>query len=181
LVSDPETTGNLNGTMSTTDSVCSWLAATSLSHTISSVPWIIPTVQTVHILMVAAVMTSVLMVNMGLLRAAHHDLPMDWLVRRFLPTLWWALPVLLVTGVTLIVGEPARTLKNPVFYLKMALLLSAIVLMLFAWNPLQRDASYWHRHGRRRRRVARAIAMASLLLFVSIVFAGRWIAYVQGE
>lgn len=160
------------------DAVCTWLASTSLSHMIVDVPWIIPTVQTVHILLVAIVMSSVLMINLGLLSPAPCDPSMDWLVRRFLPWLWWALPVLLVTGATLIVGEPARALKNPVFYLKMALLVGAIILMLLARMPLTSDASYWHRHGARRW-AARGIAIASLLLFAGIVFAGRWIAYAQ--
>jgi hypothetical protein len=162
------------------DTVCTWLASTSLSHTISGVSWIIPTVQTIHILMVATVMTSVLMVNLGLLRSALREPSMDWLVRRFLPYYWWALPVLLSTGVALIVGEPSRTLKNPVFYLKMTLLVGAIILTVFARIPLKGDASYWHQQGGRRW-AARGIAIASLLLFVGIVFAGRWIAYAQGE
>jgi hypothetical protein len=166
--------------VSTTDTVCNWLASTSLSQTISGVPWIIPTVQTIHILMVATVMSSVLMVNLGLLRSARREATMDWLVRRFLPYYWWALPVLLSTGVALIVGEPNRTLKNPVFYLKMTLLVGAIILMIFARMPLKGDASYWHQPGGRRW-AARAIAMTSLLLFVGIVFGGRWIAYAQSE
>jgi len=41
---------------------CDWLAASSPSQTIQTVSWIIPAVQTVHILCVAAVMSSVLIV-----------------------------------------------------------------------------------------------------------------------
>ena len=40
---------------------------------------------------------------------------------RFLPLVWWSLPVLLATGAIMIIGEPARSLKNPAFQLKMTL------------------------------------------------------------
>ena len=164
--------------MGVTDAFCRWLAATPLSHTISSVEWIIPAVQTVHILAVAAVLTSVLMISRRLLQAGPGEPSMAWVARRFLPYIWWPLPVLLLTGATLIVGEPARALKNPVFYLKMGLLLAAVAVTLACQLPLRRDANYWHR-GRLRRWAAWLVALAALLLFAGIAIAGRWIAYLQ--
>ena len=41
------------------DNFCSWLDQTPLSQAIQSTPWVIPAVQTVHILAIAAVMSSV--------------------------------------------------------------------------------------------------------------------------
>ena len=90
-----------------------------------------------------------------------------------------ALPVLLATGLTLIIAEPARALQNPVFLLKMGLLIAAIGVMLMCQIPLQRDAAFWDRNVARRR-LAGVIAIVSLPLWVGIVCAGRWIAYFQG-
>ena len=39
-----------------------------------------------------------------------------------------SLLILLATGTIMIIGEPPRTLKNPVFQLKMALLVGAVTV-----------------------------------------------------
>jgi uncharacterized membrane protein len=161
------------------DSFCKWLAATSLSETIQTIEWIIPAVQTVHILAVAAVMSSVLMIDLRLLGLGARALSIESTAKRFLPFIWWPLPVLLVTGATLIIAEPSRALQNPVFVLKMGLLIVAVIVTLTCQIPLRHDAAFWDRSASRRR-AASLIAIASLPLWVGIVFAGRWIAYVQG-
>lgn len=127
------------------DNFCDWLERTPLSQAIQGAGWIVPTVQTIHILAIAAVLSSALMI------ALRGD-------TRLRPVIWWTLPVLLATGITMIIGEPVRSLENPVFQLKMALLACAIVVMLLPFK-------------------SRIIAIVSLPLWVGIVFAGRWIAY----
>jgi hypothetical protein len=164
--------------VSTTDTFCRWLATTALSQTIANVSWIIPAVQTVHILAVAAVLTAVLMIDRRLLQTRACEPSMAWVASRFLPFIWWPLPVLLVTGLTLIVGEPDRTLKNPEFFLKMGLLLAAVLVTLACQIPLGRDPDFWHQRTARRW-AARLLAITSLLLFAGIAIAGRWIAYTQ--
>jgi hypothetical protein len=161
------------------DSFCIWLAATSVSQTIQTVEWIIPAVQTVHILAVAAVMTSVLMIDLRLLGLGSRDQPLAAVARRFLPFVWWPLPILLATGATLIVAEPARALQNPVFILKMGLLLAAAGITLACQIPLRKNSAFWELSAGRRRG-ARVIASVSLPLWIGIIFAGRWIAYIQG-
>jgi hypothetical protein len=161
------------------DSFCKWLAATPLSETIQTVEWIIPAVQTVYILAVAAVMSSVLMIDLRLLGLGARALSIESTAKRFLPFIWWPLPVLLATGATLIIAEPSRALQNPVFVLKMGLLIAAMLVTLICQIPLRRDSAFWDRNASRRR-AAVLIAIASLPLWVGIVFAGRWIAYVQG-
>ncbi|MGB8694932.1 MAG: DUF6644 family protein [Steroidobacteraceae bacterium] len=161
------------------DALCTGLAATPASQTIKSVAWIIPTIQTLHILAVATVMTSVLMIDLRLLGVGARERTMAWITHRFLPYVWWPLPVLLATGASLIVAEPARTLKGPVFAVKMGLLILAAGVTLVCQIPLRRDAQRWERSASLRW-AARCLAVASLSLWVAIVFAGRWIAYAQG-
>jgi len=158
---------------------CDWLANTPVSQTIQTVSWIIPAVQTVHILAVAAVLTSALMIDLRLLGARSTDQPVASITNRFLPFIWWPLPLLLTTGALLIIAEPARSLQNPVFLLKMALLLAAAAVTLACQLPLRKDPFFWDAN-EGRKRAARLIALASLPLWIAIVFAGRWIAYVQG-
>ena len=158
---------------------CNWLAATSLSQTIQTVEWIIPAVQTLHILAVSVVVTSAVMIDLRLLGVGGRRQPMVAVTGRFLPFIWWPLPVLLVTGAILIVAEPARALENPVFILKMGLLVLAAAITLACEIPLRKNRAFWDLSDGRRR-AARLVALASIPLWVGIIFAGRWIAYVQG-
>ena len=102
-----------------------WLGATSLSSTIRTVGWIIPTLQTIHILGVAVLFSSAILVDLRVLGLLQRDAPLPEVAQRFLPVIWPLLLVLLVSGSLLIIGEPRRTLLNTTFYLKMALLLAA--------------------------------------------------------
>ncbi len=154
-----------------------WLAGTALSMTIQDVSWIIPTVQTVHIVCVAIVISSVFLVDLRLLGIFARAQPLAALAGRFLTWIWYILPVLLVTGSLLIIGEPGRSLENPAFGLKMLLLLTVIGVTLIIQRPLRTDAAFWEGSGGRRA-AARAIAVFSLALWSGIVFAGRWIAYI---
>ena len=179
LVSQPAACGDLSVAWHLLQPFCTWLAATSVSRTIQSIEWIIPAVQTLHILAVAAVVTSALMIDLRLLGIDRQEQTLAVIARRLLPLIWWPLPVLAVTGAVLIVAEPARSLQNPVFFLKMGLLILAAGVTLAGQIPMRVDAAFWE-VSRGRRLAAKLIALASLPLWVAIIFAGRWIAYVQG-
>jgi hypothetical protein len=160
------------------DAFCKHLSETPLSQAIQTTDWVIPAVQTVHIIAVATVITSTLMVDLRLMGFAARRQPIAAVAQRYLPPVWYALPVLLVTGVTLIVAEPSRALQNPVFMLKMGLLLLAAGITLLCQLPLRKDAGYWD-GSESRRRTVRLIGFLSFPLWTAILFAGRWIAYVQ--
>jgi hypothetical protein len=157
---------------------CEWLATTDLSAQIQTVTWIIPTVQTIHILSIASVLSAAAMVNLQVLGILSRRQPLAAVARRFLPWIWWTLIVLLLSGGTLIVGEPARSLLNPAFLLKMSLLATVLILTLILQRGLRLDALFWE-NPRGRRVGGRLLAAVSLVLWVGIVFAGRWIAYVD--
>jgi hydrogenase-4 membrane subunit HyfE len=152
---------------------CGWLEQTPLSQVIQATNWVVPAVQSVHILAIAVVASSALMIDLRLLRLAGADQPMGDILARFLPFLWWSLLALLATGTIMIIGEPARSLLNPAFQLKMTLLIAALVVTGLFQILARRNASF----GDRPRAAAVAIAVVSILLWSAIVFAGRWIAY----
>ena len=154
-----------------------WLAATPMSTAIGNAAWVTPTVQCAHILAIAAVMACMMMMNLRLLGAFGREEGVASFTRRYGTWVWPALLVLLLSGSVLIVGEPRRSLENKIFLTKMALVATASVLTLALQWPLARDAAFWDRGARQR--VAQAIALISILVWVAIVFAGRWIAYTQ--
>lgn len=154
-----------------------WLARTALSETIQNVSWIIPAVQTVHIVCVAIVIGGTFLVSLRILGVFAPSETIAALANRFLSWIWYALILLLVTGSLLIIGEPGRSLLNPAFALKMAMLVVVAGLTVLLQRPLATDAGFWDVTGGRRL-TAKAIAVLSLVLWSCIVFAGRWIAYV---
>src|SRR6266436_2563810 len=157
---------------------CKWLAATPLSHTIQETGWIIPALQTIHILSVAVVFSSAILVDLRIWRLLERDVPLPEIARRFLPTIWPVLLILLLTGSLLIVGEPRRSLLNSTFYLKMALLAVAIMLTAGLQRSISSSPNSWDKD-RGRRLAGRFAATVSILGWCSILFAGRWIAYTQ--
>jgi len=155
-----------------------WLAATPLSHIIQTTKWVIPALQTIHILSVAVVFSSAVLVDLRLWRLLNRDVPLPEMARRFLPTIWPVLLVLLITGSLLIIGEPKRSLLNSAFYLKMALLAAAIVLTAWLQWSLSSLPNFWDKD-RGRRMAGQLAATLSILVWCGILFAGRWIAYTQ--
>ena len=156
-------------------SVCDWIAATATSNFIKDATWVIPTVQSIHILAIAALLASMAMLDLRLAGVIGREQSTRQLARRFLPVLWRALPVLLGTGIVMIAGEPSRELLNRFFWIKMSTLLVALLLTI----PMQRLVTEARLMDlpRGRRNTLRAIALLSLLLWMVIVFCGRWIAY----
>ena len=156
----------------------SWLELTPFSQALQTVAWAVPAIQTVHILAIAAVMGSMLLFNLRLLGLRGMDVPLARARSRFLPVIWFSVLVLLATGLLMIAAEPGRSLLNPVFQLKMGLLLCAVVLTAATDRFLLRSPAP-KSDGLARVRVARASAILSVGLWVAILCAGRWIAYVR--
>jgi hypothetical protein len=163
--------------LATLHGLVEWIATTALSNTIQNVSWIIPTVQTIHIVCVAIVISGVFLVDMRILGVFAPTQSLASLSERFLTWIWWAILVLLLTGAILIIGEPTRSLLNPAFLAKMTMLLIVAGLTRLIQRPLATDAGYWDATSGRRGAL-KGIAIASLVLWSCIVFAGRWIAYI---
>lgn len=162
------------------DAFCDRLSESALSQAIQTTEWVIPTVQTVHILAVAAVLSSILLVNLRFIGLRAQNQSIAAVTARYVPVVWYGLPILLATGAILIVAEPSRSLQNPVFVVKMALVLLAVGATLAHQIPLTRDPEFWD-CAPSRRRLAGVLASLTMPLWVAIVFAGRWIAYVQSH
>src|SRR6202051_3883728 len=160
----------------TLNEICHWIDQTALSQWIQIAGWVVPTVQTIHILAIAVVASSALMLDLRLIGLFCPNRPREAVKARFLPLVWWPLLVLLATGLMMIIAEPARSLKNPAFQLKMSVLLAALVVTRLFQYLQRRNAAFGDlRSGSRA--AAAAVAIVSILLWSAIVFAGRWIAY----
>jgi hypothetical protein len=159
---------------------CAWLQQTAFSQTLQNVEWIVPAVQTIHILAIGAVISSALIINLRLFGILAMDQPLARVSARYLRVIWCTLPVLLVTGSLLITAEPLRSIGSPAFQLKMALLVCVSIILLVYQSRLARTAPGATRSTEAPRRGA-VLTVAALLLWIGIIFAGRWIAYAAGK
>ncbi|MGH8188341.1 MAG: DUF6644 family protein [Steroidobacteraceae bacterium] len=144
-------------------------------HLLSNVPGLPPIVQTVHLLAIATVMGSIVVICLKMLGLALPSQSTEELVRRLLPWTWSALPVLLASGLVFVIARPRRYFSNPVFGLKLALIAFAILMASVLHVIARRSPGRWDTAAGRRG--AKLMAGVSLAAWVSIVLAGRWIAY----
>lgn len=159
------------------DLICKWLAATPASKLIQDVSWVVPLTQSAHILSISIVLSAVAMMNWALLRWRGVGADIAELDRRFIPAVWVGLGGLFLTGLILIVGEPARELKNFLFWTKMALVVFIFAITWAFHRSVESNPVFWD-HSPRRVSTARYFGIASMLIWVTIVAAGRWIAFV---
>jgi uncharacterized membrane protein SirB2 len=153
-----------------------WLQKTPPSMLIDKNFWFIPTFQTIHILSIAALFGSVVMMNLRIFMLAGRSRTMTQTVRRYLPWVWWALVILLLTGLGMVVGEPVRELTNPAFWTKMVLVIVAALLSLGFQSSVHRNVALWEVTHARRVGI-RLAAVGVIILWCVIMVLGRWIAY----
>lgn len=156
--------------------IADWLSQTSLSLVIQTHEWVIPTVQSVHIVAIGVVLGSVLMITLRVLGWAGRDQTLAQTTARFGPWQTWALVVLLVTGAVMIVGEPARELLALSFWLKLALVAIGTVAAVAFRRSLRRHEAHWENTLVNRASI-RGLAVATLLIWLCVVVLGRLIAY----
>jgi hypothetical protein len=155
-----------------------WLAATPASRAVQGIDGYVPAIQSVHIVAIAVVIASGAMVNLRLLGAMNRSLSVESLGARFSRPVWLGVCVLALSGLALLLAEPERSLASQVFQLKVGLLAIALVVTLRLLRRVSRHGAQWDAAGAVPLS-ARIPALAALLLWAAIVFAGRWIAYAQ--
>jgi Family of unknown function (DUF6644) len=139
--------------------------------------WAIPTIQSIHIVGIAMVMGSVLMIDLRILGWAGMDSTLRQTTSRFGPWLTGSLGLLLATGILMVVAEPVRELVTFSFWLKMALVaVVAAVAVTFQW-ALRRHERQWEDAVVHRPFVVKTLAILTFVLWASIIVLGRLIAY----
>jgi len=156
-----------------------WLSETAASGFLRERDWLIPLLQTIHIIAIATVLSSVLMIDLRVLRLARaQSQSIADAVGRFAAWIWGGLIVLALSGAPLIVAEPRRTLPNPMFQIKLTLLALAVAATIALLTCLRRNAGF-REVSVKASGAARLLAVVTLALWCAVAVAGRFIAYTQ--
>jgi hypothetical protein len=143
---------------------------------IQSIEWVIPLLQSIHIVMIGVVFVSILMIALRVLGRARTDEPFDSVWARFAPWMWGGLIVMLLTGLPLIIAEPVREFFALSFWLKMALIAIGVTSAAVFARSLK-PAIVAGAPGREFSTAAKAVTVVTLVLWIAIIFLGRAIAY----
>ncbi|MBL8512960.1 MAG: hypothetical protein JNJ55_03140 [Betaproteobacteria bacterium] len=127
-----------------------------------------PTLEWLHLMAIATVFGTILIVDARIL-GAMKALDARTLAKNVLPWTLGGFAFALLTGLTMFIARAADFISNPAFIAKLCLLFAAgaNAAALHARGPLDPAQA-----------LTRAQAALSLMLWMAVVFCGRWIAYV---
>jgi uncharacterized membrane protein SirB2 len=151
-----------------------WVASTPLNEAIQSRLWLTPLLQSVHILMIGIVFVSVLVVSLRVLGKMRSDEPFAEVWQRFAPWFWSSLGVMLATGLVLTAGEPLREVSAMSFWVKMTLLVVGVASAAYFGRTVAAASSAGTAEFSGG---ARFVAVATIVLWLAIIYFGRAIAY----
>lgn len=137
--------------------------------------WLFPGLETVHVFALTLVVGSVALIDLRLIGIAFRERSVRELCGSVLPWTWGAFAVAATCGVLLFSSKAALYFMNVPFRLKMLCLLLAAVNMLVFHAITARTLPGWE-HGPPPLG-ARLAGIVSLLLWITIVAAGRWIGF----
>jgi hypothetical protein len=143
-----------------------------------NVPGLPPIAQAIHIMAIAVVTASAIMIALRFLNLAVPSQSPTEMISRLMPWTWWALLVLLSTGGLFVIARPNRYFYNPIAQWKFSLLAGALVLALVVHLINKKSPGFWEVNNSHLL-AARGISFVALLLWVGVIFAGRWIAYLD--
>jgi hypothetical protein len=153
-----------------------WVSDQPLSLWLQTHFWAIPGLQSIHILAIGALFGSALMLNLRILGKVGMSRTIDQTLLRYVPWIRWAFVTLVVTGILLGVAEPVRDFINPIYWIKIALIVLAVVVNLLFLAALRRNKEQIQATGT----VSSALrfgAWGTTILWCLIMAGGRWIAY----
>ena len=152
------------------------LSQTPLALAMATSPWVVPTMQSIHIISIAVIFVSILLIALRVAGYAWAGVSVRKTVARFAPWAWIALALLALTGIVLILAEPIRELMAISFWIKMALLATTIAISVRFLRAVRRQESFAESDGPSSPALRRT-AIVTVLLLVGIIFMGRFIAY----
>jgi hypothetical protein len=153
------------------ESLAQGLQSSRLSETLQATSWVVPTLQAIHILMIGVVFVSILAIALRVLGRVRAEQPLLRVWQRFAPFMWTGVVVMAVTGLLLTIAEPVRQVMTLSFRIKMLLVVVGVISALAFGRRVARAASAAEQV------LPRGAAVATVVLWLAIIFLGRAIAY----
>lgn len=152
-------------------SILHWLEHSGFGLLIRDAVLIYPIANVVHVLAVLVFFASVAIMDLRILGALRNEAAVI-VIRRFRPVAIGAFCVLLASGIILFTPEASAIIRNPSFQIKLALIAIGLLNVLWMERALKRG------YPGMTARAARVPAALSLIIWLGVAAAGRYIAYI---
>lgn len=156
---------------------CTWLEATPFAVAISESEWIFPTIETIHVLALTLVVGSIAMLDLRLLGVSTRKYGVMQLSDETLPWTWTAFVVAAISGALMFASAATKYYDNMPFRIKMVLLVLAGINMAVFHFTAYRAVHDWN-FRLPTPAAARVAGVLSLLFWIGVVIAGRWVGFV---
>src|ERR1700685_2924540 len=144
------------------------IEASALGQTIRESTWLFPAIESTHLLALALLGGSVLIISLAVLGGGLKT-PAAEIYKSAHRYMNAAVIVLLITGILLGISEPVKLYGRQAFWVKMISLVVALLITYFAFNPLvKRGASGIG---------IRSVTALTLVTWLLVAMAGRWIGF----
>jgi hypothetical protein len=156
------------------DPIFAWIEHSALSEWVrgSDCVCAFPAIVTLHNIGMAFLAGGGIAIDLRIMGFAS-GMPLKPMVR-FVPLLWLAFLLSAVTGTLLLIAYPTKALTNPLFYIK----LSVVALAVWLLYRIAADILPAPEADRKALATkAKALAIASLVAWVALIAAGRYLAY----
>jgi hypothetical protein len=153
-----------------------WLGNTPWSVALHESRYAFLVVLAVHVLTLTVFVGTAIMIDLRLLGAAMTRVPVSEVISRLVPWSGAGLAVMIASGALLFYAAPLVRYENVFFRLKMAALALALANVWFFQRTVYRRVNEWDLDPVPPRG-ARMAAVVSLVLWASIITAGRMMAY----
>src|ERR1700735_2657787 len=142
--------------------------ASALGQTIRESTWLFPAIESTHLLALALLGGSILIMSLSILGWGLKTPVADFYksAHRYLNA---AVIVLLITGVLLGVSEPVKLYGRQAFWVKMISLAIALLVTYFVFNPLVRRGAPGPG--------LRGVTVLTIAAWLLVAMAGRWIGF----
>ncbi|WP_044562919.1 DUF6644 family protein [Azospirillum sp. B4] len=147
-----------------------------LSLWIRQNPAIFPIIESLHVVAITLVFGTIMIVDLRLLGFASHRRGANKLIAELLPFTWGAFILAVATGCLLFTANAPAYANNTQFRLKLLVILAAGINMavfhvtthrrIAAWDTVMPPPT-----------AARVAGVTSLLLWVAVIYIGRWIGF----
>jgi hypothetical protein len=154
-----------------------WLETLPLAIYIGE-SWWFPFLESIHVVASTFLVGSILMVDLRLLGLAGRNHPASRITREMLPWTRGAFAVSVLAGVGMFSSQASRYVENRAFQVKAVLLILAGINIALYHLATVRTAPTWDT-APATSAAAKLAGAGSLLLWVGVMLAGRWIGHLS--
>lgn len=156
--------------------ILAFLESSWMAETIRTSAYLFPLIESFHVIALTMVLGTIAIVDFRLLGFASTRRPFTRIASDTLKWTWAAFALAAVTGSLLFISNAAVYYHNFYFRSKMVLLALAGLNMLIFEFTAYRSVHLWDTD-RTAPRAGRIAAVVSLVIWIGVIFCGRWIGF----